>query len=172
MKHLTRGVTVLLLTTSTVLAQPAGAASAAAPEELTIRASVVFAPPDYEPSLLTFDAQGAIDTSGTLDFPEGKGGAVSVVDLTFTPTGGTDVFVIRVHSRRTSEVLDVQTCSGYAREVGHWNLLGGSGAYAALKGHGRLAAEAVYGGEGDPQHDCEGIVEVLTLQLDGSLTRR
>ena len=97
---------------------------------------------------------------------------MSVVDLTFTPAGGTDSFVIRVHSRRTIHVFDDQTCTGYAQEVGHWQLKGGSGAYANLKGHGELSAEATYSGEGDPQRDCEGLVELFTLQLDGAVTRR
>lgn len=95
---------------------------------------------------------------------------MSVVDVTFTPAGGTDSFVVRVHSRRTVDVFDDQTCTGYAQEVGHWQLLGGSGVYADLKGHGELSANAAYG-QGDPQQDCEGLVERLTLQLDGSLTR-
>ena len=97
---------------------------------------------------------------------------MSVVDLTFTPSGSTDSFVIRVHSRRTIEVFDDQTCTGYAQEVGHWQLKSGSGAYANLKGHGELSAEATYSGEGDPQQDCEGLVELFTVQLNGSVTRR
>ena len=172
MKNLNRGATLLLLTILAVLTHSAGPAAAAAPEELTIRASVVFAPPDYQPSQLTFEAEGALNTAGTLDFPEGKGGAVSVVDMTFTPASGTDSFVIRVHSRRTIHVFDEATCTGYAQEVGHWQLKGGSGAYANLKGHGELSAEATYSGEGDPQQDCEGLVEQFTLQLNGSVTRR
>jgi hypothetical protein len=173
MQRLNRGATLLLPAILAILTYSAGpaAAAAAGPEELTIHASVVFAPPDYQPSELTFETAGALNTAGTWDLPEGKGGAVSVADLTFTPAGGNDSFVVRVHSRRTIQVFDEQTCTGYAHEVGHWQLLGGSGAYANLKGHGELSAQATYSGEGDPGQDCEGLVELFTLQLDGSVTR-
>lgn len=172
MTNVNRRVTLLVLAILAVLTHSVGPAAATASEELAIRASVVFAPPDYQPSQLTFEAHGALNTTGTMDFPEGKGGAVSVADLTFTPAGGSDSFVVRVHSRRTIEVFDDQTCAGYAHEVGHWQLLGGSGVYANLKGHGELSGGATYSGEGDPQLDCEGLVELFTLQLDGSVTRR
>jgi hypothetical protein len=171
MKKLNRGATLLLPATLALFTHSAVPAAAAAPVALTIQASVVFAPPDYQPSQLTFEAEGGLNTVGTFDFPEGKGGAVSVADLTFTPAGGNDSFIVRVHSRRTIDAFDEQTCTGYAQEVGHWQLRGGSGAYANLRGHGELSAEATYGGEGDPQQDCEGLVELLTLQLDGSMTR-
>jgi hypothetical protein len=153
-----------------LLTHAAVPAEAEAPEELTIHASVVFAPPDYQPSRLTFEAEGALNAAGTFDFPEGKGGAVSIADLTFTPAGSSDSFVVRVHSRRTIQVFDEETCTGYAEEVGHWQLQGGSGAYATLQGHGELSAEATYSG-GDPQQDCDGLIELLTLQLDGAVTR-
>jgi hypothetical protein len=172
MKNLNRAATLLLPTILALLTHTAVPAAATAPEALTIQASVVFAPPDYQPSQLTFEAEGALNTAGTWDFPEGKGGAVSIGDHTFTPAGGSDSFVVRIHSRRTIEVFDDATCTGYAQELGHWQLLGGSGAYANLKGHGELSAEATYSGEGDPQQDCEGLVELFRLQLDGSVTSR
>jgi hypothetical protein len=171
MKYLNRGATLLLPTILALLTHSAAPAAATAPEELSIQALVVFAPPDYQPSQLTFEAEGALNTGGTWDFPEGKGGAVSIGDHTFTPAGDSDSFVIRIHSRRTIEVFDEETCTGYAQEFGHWQLQGGAGAYAKLKGHGELSAEATYSG-GDPQQDCEGLVELFTLQLDGSVTRR
>ena len=67
-------------------------------------------------------------------------------------------------------MFDDATCAGSAAESGHWQLHGGTGAYARLKGHGELAASGTCFG-GDPAQDCEGLSETFTLTLKGSLTR-
>jgi hypothetical protein len=169
MQH--RAAILLTATTLVLLGTSAGPAAADAPQDVSLTATTVFAPPDYQPSQLVFEAEGALNAAGSWTFPEGKGGAVSIADLTFTPAGGTDSFIVRVHSRRTVDVFDETTCTGYAHEEGHWQIQGGTGIYADLRGHGELSAEAIYIGEGDPEQNCEGLSEEFTLQLDGALTR-
>ena len=163
---------VFLTTVAATLAVSALPAAANTHRHVTIRATTVFGPPEYQPSELTFQARGALHATGAWDFPEGTDeGDVSVVDLTFRPSNSDDVFVIQVRSRRTVEVFDDQTCNGYATEAGSWTFVRGTGRYANLRGHGRLFAYASYFGVGDPQNDCEGISERFTLYLKGKITR-
>ena len=151
----------------------AGPASASTARHVSIRATTVFGPPDYQPSQLTFRAHGALRAVGTWEFPEGTDeGDVSVVDLTFRPSGTRDYFVVQVRSRRTVDVFDPETCTGYAREAGSWTYRHGTGRYASLHGGGTLSARASYFGPADPDQDCAGISERFTLRLDGRLTRR
>jgi len=164
---------VFLTTLAATLTVSAPPAAANTHRHLTIRATTVFGPPDYQPSQLTFRARGAIHTAGTWDLPEPTDeGDVSVVALTFRPSNSDDVFVIQVRSRRTVDVFDDQTCTGYATEAGSWTFVGGTGRYADLRGHGRLFAYASYFGVGDPQNDCAGISERFTLYLDGKVARQ
>ena len=79
--------------------------------------------------------------------------------------------MVQVRARRTVDVFDDQTCTGYATEGGSWTLVRGTGRYANLRGHGRLFAYASYFGVGDPQNDCDGISERFTLYLEGKVAR-
>jgi hypothetical protein len=169
MTHRSR-VTALLLPALVIPLAGHTPAQAQAPAAVMITASTVFGPPEYQASQLRFTATGALTATGVWDFPEGKGGAVSIVDLTFTPDGSSDRLFLRIHSRRTAEVFDEATCAGSAAETGHWQVRGGTGAYTRLKGHGELAASGTYSG-GDPAQDCAGLSETFTLTLKGSLTR-
>ena len=169
MQH--RAAICLTATTLVLLGTSAGPAAADAPQDVSLTGTAVFAPPDYQPSQLVFEAEGALNVAGSWTLPEPKGGAVSIANLTFTPAGGTDSFIVRVHSRRTVDTFDESTCTGYAQEEGHWQMRGGTGIFADLRGHGALAAEATYLG-GDPEQNCEGVSEQFTIQLDGALTRR
>ena len=163
---------VFLTTVAATLTVSAPPAAANTHRHLTIRATTVFGPPDGQPSDLTFRARGAIHAAGTWDLPEPTDeGDVSVVDLTFRPSKNDDVFVIQIRSRRTVDVFDDQTCTGYATETGSWTFVSGTGRYANLRGHGRLFAYASYFGDGDPQNDCEGISERFTLYLEGQIAR-
>jgi len=165
-------VLVFLATVAATLTVSAPPAAATAHRHVVIRATTVFGPPDYQPSQLTFRARGALRATGAWDFPEGTDeGDVSVVDLTFRPSNSVDVFVIQVRSRRTVDVFDDQSCTGYATEAGTWELISGTGRYADLRGHGRLFAYASYFGVGDPQNDCDGISERFTLYLEGRVAR-
>lgn len=163
---------VFLTTLAVTLAVSAPPAAANTRRHISIRATTVFGPPDYQPSKLTFQASGALHAAGTWEFPEGTDeGDVSVVDLTFRPFKSDDVFVVQVRSRRTVDVFDDQTCTGDATEAGTWTFVSGTGRFADLRGHGRLSAYASYFGGGDPQHDCDGISERSTIRLDGNIAR-
>ena len=168
---LLRRTTLLLLPALlTPVSGPGAAAYARAPQAVTITASTLFSPPTYEPSQLRWTATGALTGTGTWDFPEGKGGAVSVVDLVFVPDRSSDDSHLRIHSRRTAEVFDETTCAGSASETGHWRVHGGTGAFTGIVGHGELAATGTYSG-GDPAQDCRGHSERFTLHLTGRVTR-
>ena len=167
---LPRRVTALLLPALVIPLVGATPAQADAPAAVMITASTVFGPPDYQASQLRFTATGALSATGVWDFPEGKGGAVSIVDLTFTPDGSSDHLFIRIHSRRTAEVFDETTCAGSAAETGRWQLHGGTGAFFHVVGQGELAASGTYFG-GDPAQACDDISETFTLTLNGALTR-
>ena len=171
LRRVSVGALIFFLTLIGTMSISAGPAEANTRHHVVIRATTVFAPPDYEPSQLEFQARGALRAAGTWDFPEPEGDEVSIVNFTFHPAGTSDVFVLHVRSRRIVEEFDDQTCTGYAKEVGDWRVISGTGRYANLRGHGDLVAKATYMG-GDPEQECNGISEKFRMRYDGVMSRR
>ena len=171
LRRVSVGMLIFFLILTGTMSVSAAPAEAKARHPVVIRATTIFAPPDYQPSQLKFQARGALRAVGTWDFPEPEGDEVSIVNFTFHPAGTSDVFVLHVRSRRIVEEFDDQTCTGYAKEVGDWTVISGTGRYANLRGRGALVAKATYAG-GDPEQDCNGISEKFRMRYDGVMTSR
>ena len=134
-KILSGAIALCVIAFFTIGSVPCYSASPPTPVPVTITASYDFSTFPYVTGTFTTTGLGGISGSTTMLVGPNVNGIRAHCVVTLTPSGGTDTIIIDQQCQfATSMPAPYPTGQG----KGRWEIVGGTGAYANLNGHGSL----------------------------------